>query len=339
MNRKAAISQQMIAEKAGVSYATVSRAFTHSAKVRPETIAVIRKAMKELGAANIEQVVTERGIVAKTVLLITGEIMAPFYPTVIASISQALEQNGMHLMLYVSAFNDEKELNQLNIAASAGFAGAIMLTICETKALTEFLQETRLPIVLLNRYIRAVDLDVVRVDNYRGGYYAAQYLIDQGHRKLAVFSGPLASSSMRDRARGFENACNDMGVDFNVETDLFECEYTPESVRPYVQKALKSSITAVFIAADILASIFNSELVKCGKNMPDDINVICFDDSYLTNENGLSISTLSFKAETMGATAVELLLNRIANPLEEKKKILYSPTFVDRGSVKNINKC
>ena len=78
-----------------------------------------------------------------------------------------------------------------------------MITAMETHELVTFLQSAAIPIVLVNRYIRTLDIDVVRIDNYRGGYMAAQYLLEKGHRHIAHLAGPRNSAAPQDRLRGF----------------------------------------------------------------------------------------------------------------------------------------
>ena len=80
------IYQKLIAEKAGVSYATVSRAFTHSARVKPGTMQKIRNAMQELGITDIDKIFMGNPTLSKTVLVVSGDITSEFCVNLISGI-------------------------------------------------------------------------------------------------------------------------------------------------------------------------------------------------------------------------------------------------------------
>ena len=93
------ISQKLIAEKAGVSFATVSRALTHSAKVRPETLKRIRDAMLELGITNTDDLFLGKSVLSKLVLVVVGDICTEFFASIIVGLSDVLTANGYSIAL------------------------------------------------------------------------------------------------------------------------------------------------------------------------------------------------------------------------------------------------
>ena len=170
------VTQKQIAEMAGVSFATVSRALTHSAKVRPDTLQRIRSAMQALGVNNCDDFFLGRSTLSKMVLVIVGDIATEFFANIVIGISDVLSAQGYSMVLCNSRYDSKVEMERLQSAQDCGYAGIIMITAMETHELVTFLQSAAIPIVLVNRYIRTLDIDVVRIDNYRGGYMAAQYL-------------------------------------------------------------------------------------------------------------------------------------------------------------------
>ncbi|MBR3928151.1 MAG: LacI family DNA-binding transcriptional regulator [Clostridia bacterium] len=330
------ISQKLIAEKAGVSYATVSRALTHSAKVRPETVQAIRKAMKELGIDFDEQLFTGRNVLSKMVLVVCGDISLDFFANIIVGIYDTLSPKGYSIVLCNSKYNSETELDGLIKAQNEGYAGVIMITATETPKLVSFLQNTTVPVVLVNRYIRSLDLDVVRIDNYRGGYLAAQHLFDYGHKKIAILSGPVSSSAVQDRLRGFKDALTDCSVPFDENESIYKGDLTQKSGKVFAEWINRKDYTAAFITNDHMTVGTVNQLSKLGKRVPEDISIVSFDDSVLINEDGLNITSISFEAATMGVSAAEILLKRISDPLGRHIKMIYSPIFSSRSSVKRI---
>lgn len=331
------IQQKQIAEKAGVSYATVSRALTHSAKVKPETLSRIRKAMEELGITNADDLFLGRSSLSKMVLVVVSDILKEFMAIIVQEIYRQLYSKGYSISLCISGLDADMELNCMRNAAENGYAGIIMVTAVETPALVSFIQNSKIPVIMVNRYISALDLDVVRIDNYRGGYIAGKYLLDKGHRRIAVLSGPKNSSAAYDRVRGFAAAMKDNLIPFS-ESDVMFGDLLRGSGRLFAKEMLNNDYTATFIINNAMTVGAVHELQKQGKRIPQDISFICFDDSALVNEDGLNITSISGDPHLMGTTTADILLERIDNPLGEHRRIIYSPHLTERGSVLTLNK-
>lgn len=331
------INQRMIAEKAGVSYATVSRAFTHSARVRPDTLQRIRNAMQELGMKNYDDLFLGHGILSKMVLVVVGEISSEFFAKVVSGIYEKLNEQSYSISLCISSFDAEIELKQMTSAAENGYAGIIMITVVETEEVVSFLRTARIPVVLVNRYIRSLDMDIVRIDNYRGGYLAASYLIEKGHRRIAHLSGPKNSAAAQDRLRGFSDALHDQDIDFD-NTDVVFGDLSRASGRIFAEMLLENDYTAAFIANDYMTAGAAHYLIKVGRIIPQDISLICFDDSPIISADGLNITSISYDPRVMGVSAAETLLKRLNNLLGERIRIIYSPRINIRDSVAEIHK-
>lgn len=329
------ISQKLIAEKAGVSFATVSRALTHSAKVRPETLQRIRKAMQELGISNTDDLFLGKNVLSKMVLVVVGDICKEFFANIIVGLSDVLSANGYSIVLCNSHYNSETEMDVISDAQENGYAGIIMITVVETDGLRDFLQHAQIPVVLVNRYIRSLDLDVVRIDNYRGGYLAAQHLIENGHRRIAHLAGPRTSSAVEDRLRGFQHAMQDSGLPFTEEDVMFG-DLSRECGKVFALWLTEQNYTAAYIGNEYMTAGAVHQLAKLGRRVPEDVSIISFDDSPLINEDGLNVSCIGYDSKTMGAYAAETLLKRIADPLSRCVKTICSPTLTNRSSVRNL---
>lgn len=333
------IQQKTIAEKAGVSYATVSRAFTNSAKVKPATIQRIRNAMFELGITNIDDVFLGRSFVSKAVLIVVGDIANEFYANIIKGIYSILEPLGYSILVCNSNFDSDIEISHMKKASDSGYAGIIMITAVETEALIDFLQNSNIPVVLVNRYIKALDLDIVRIDNYRGGYMAAQYLIDCGHRQIAHLSGPQNSEAPRDRLRGFRDAMFERGFTLTNE-DIFFGDLSRLSGKKFADwltSKHNTRYTAAFIGNDYMAAGAANHFRDLGISIPKDLSIICFDDSPMVNEDSLNITSISSNPFEMGVSAAEVFLKRLDNLLGERIRIIFSPRFNIRSSVLNLS--
>lgn len=329
------MKQKLIAERAGVSFATVSRALTHSAKVRPETMQRIRNAMQELGISNSDALFLGKGLISKMVLVVVGDIAKEFFANIVIGLYDVLEANGYFMSLCLSRFDSEREMNCITTAEENGYAGIIMITAVETRDLVSFLQTAQIPVVLVNRYIRSLDLDVVRIDNYRGGYLAAQHLLENGHRKIAHLAGPRNSAAPEDRLRGFSEAMYDNDVPFSQDDVVFG-DLSRECGKQFAFWLSEHAYTAAYIGNNYMAAGAVHQLLKLGKHIPEEISIICFDDSPLVSEDGLNLTTVSCEPQIMGRAAADTLLKRIADPLGRRVKTIYSPQLNLRGSVRAL---
>lgn len=326
------VTQKQIAEMAGVSFATVSRALTHSAKVRPETLQRIRNAMQSLGVNNCDDFFLGRSTLSKMVLVVVGDIATEFFANIVIGISDILSAQGYSIVLCNSRYDPKIEMERLQSAEDGGYAGVIMITAMENRELVTFLQNATIPVVLVNRHIRTLDIDVVRIDNYRGGYMAAQYLLEHGHRRIAHLAGPRNSAAPQDRLRGFSDAMKDNNAPFSSE-DIRYGDLSRESGKDFAEWLHGRSYTAAYIGNNYMAAGAVHQLQKAGLCIPQDISIICFDDSPLVNEDGLNLTTVSCDPQEMGQATAETLIKRIADPLGRRVKMIFSPQLNLRGSV------
>lgn len=331
------IQQKQIAEKAGVSYATVSRAFTNSAKVNPQTMQRIRNAMTELGIANPDSLFLGKSFLIKTVLIVVGDLASEFYASIIKGIYSVLDPMGYTIVLCNSNYDSAAELRAMQNAENNGFSGIIMITAVESEELVDFLHNTKLPVLFVNRNIRSVDLDMVRIDNYRGGYMAAEYLLRHGHTRIAHAAGDQNSAVVKDRIRGFRDAMLDHNLPF-CEKDIYYCGQLRSGGRTFMKNYYEKQLpyTAVFFSNTVITQGAIDILNRMGKRIPEDISILCFDDSPALSEDGLSLTTLSYPPERMGETTAEIYLKRIADPLGDRMKMIFSPRFEERGSVHTL---
>lgn len=332
------IKQKLIAEKAGVSCATVSRALNSSSNVKPETIAKIHKAMEELGLNSpFKNQFINLSKATNYVLIVVGDNSDLFYGRIIKGICESLHPLGLIPVLCDSNYDTEIESWYIKHANDANYAGIIMITAVESESFVNLLKTITIPVILVNRYIRTFDTDVVCIDNYRGGYIAANILIQAGHRKILHLTGDIKTTPCQDRLRGFIDAMTDAHLELR-EDEIYYGNFTFEAGRKFVDKYFTgdSPYTAVYIGNNPMAFGAASRFTELGYRIPDDISIVCFDDSPLVEGGNFKITSISYDPCSMGHAAVEALHKRLTNPNSEKMKIIFSPNTIDRGSIKRL---
>lgn len=333
------VDQKTIAEKAGVSRATVSRAFTQNANISPKTLAKIQRAMSDLGVPPLVWLPTEARKKTKYVLVIAGDISNYFFSMVIKGICDRLQSLGLMPVVCNSNYNSEIEEHQIEYADNNDFLGIIFVTAMEHPTLSALLHKIRTPVVFVNRYIHSFETDTVCIDNYRGGYMAAQHLVEKGHRKIAHIASYRGSTPQEDRIRGFTAAIQDNLTPGTYQYDVHYGESSLERGRRIARKLIERKLpcTALFVADCQVAIGIVYTLQELGYKVPDDLSILCFDDSPYINENGLRLSTINYDPFPMGQMAVDLLMQRLDTGTGSISHVDLMPQLLIRGSVKDMH--
>ncbi|HHY46452.1 MAG TPA: LacI family transcriptional regulator, partial [Firmicutes bacterium] len=168
--------------------------------------------------------------------------------------------------------------------------------------------------------------DVVIVDDVMGGYQAAQYLIQLGHRNLAFIGGPADVSSSKDRYRGFEKALREYGLKCDerfVEYDDFRQDGGYRATQRLL--ALTPRLTAIFAANDLMAIGAMEAILDAGLRIPEDVSVVGFDDIAISSLHFMQLTTVSQPRYDIGAIAARLLLERISKKERESPRRVVLP--------------
>ena len=192
------------------------------------------------------------------------------------------------------------------------------------------------PLVLLDRKISGVDLDFVGIENYGALFEITQYLIAQGHRRIAHITQSEPIQAVQDRAAGYLDAMRNTDIPDMMEMIL--------SVPPYLDERYWTVLDAVFrlpkeqrpTAAvclnDYIATGLSERLEYLGLSIPKDVALTGFDNIVPTLPSGLGLTTAAQPYEEIGITAVELLMRRLKNPLLPPTSIELPSRLIVRAS-------
>lgn len=327
-----------IAKASGLSTATISRVLSGKGNVKKETADLVMKYVEELGYKykNSSKKDPSRDI---KIMAIAGDIRNQFYLGIIQGANNVFIKNGYKMAIFNSNNDPVTEEEFVNFAHQDQYDGIIMITATETVTLTELLKKNLCPVVLVNRYIRSMDLDAVLIDNSRGGYIATQYLIQKGHTRIAHLSGPDNSTASQDRKQGYLAALKDFKI-HSEKKAVFEGNLKKESGIAFADYFVNnlSGYTAVFCANDIMAAAFVERLYELGYQVPRDVSVICFDDTPAATHGRIKLTTVYCDPETMGEVAASILVENLSNDTSFKRKVIYPPELIERESVVDISK-
>jgi LacI family transcriptional regulator len=177
--------------------------------------------------------------------------------------------------------------------------------------------------------------DKIQDNSLRGGYLAAKYLIDCGHREIGCITGPLAKHQAQMRYEGYKRALIESDLNFNakwiIESD-FECEGGYDAFnRMFANGKLPS---AIFVSNDMMAMGVINAANERGVRIPEDLSIIGYDDIHIAKFMTPSLTTIHQPKYRLGKAAVEALLNKLESGETEAQVVQLEPSLIERATVR-----
>lgn len=336
-----------IAEKAGVSKATVSRVLNNRPEgVGKETRERIQAIVRETG---FQPSGVARGLAtgkSRTVGLIIPDIANPFFPLLVRGVEVALSKAGYSLFLCNSACDIMKEKDYVQLLMEKGVDGIILDSAesdCDCQL--ELLEKKGVPFVLLDRNIRGRDGSVgVFFDNHLGARLAALHFFAHAEGSLLFINGPAEVSPFAMRLEGIAEVMREKGVPadrLKVVTGDFSLEHGYRLTIEALAEARGEGgfrFNSVFTSNDMMAIGAVRALKDNGLRVPEDVEVIGFDDIEIARLVDPPLSTISQPGLEMGARSAELLLRMIEGKRPRPKTLVMKPGLVQRGTTRAPSK-
>lgn len=317
------VSIKDIAKQAGVSISTVSYALNGSPKVTDETSAKILAIAKELNYVPNAAARSLKTRESKIIGVYLTDFSGAFYGDLLQGVKEVLNQKGYD-MVVCSGKQSHRLLPERMID------GAIVLD--ETFSSQELLKYADIghKIVVLDRELNHPNVNQVLLDNKAGATLAVEYLIERGHRKLYIVTGPKGSYDSKQRLKavkqtvarfeGLEVA--ELEGDFNKAAGERAAELI---IGQYTEPA------AVFCLNDEMAVGVYNYVMKTEYEIGKHIHVIGFDNIELTEYTAPRLATIDYSKRKWGALASEQLLKIIAGEPVDHERVYV--TLVKGGSV------
>ena len=324
------VTLQDVAKATGYTPNTVSRALKNKSDISVQTREQIQKVAREMGYVRNYIASSLRSGRTKTIALIAGSMVNPFYAILGDLIQQEAVRLGYSLMILCSRDNAEMEENMVEMALSRQVDGILLIPWAEESPALDLLRESRVPYVLLNRHVNNDRDDCILCDEERGGYLATKHLIDNGHRKLAMLSYSDVVYSTRVRLEGFRRACREAGI--AEEDTAFAIVRGNEKIIAQLQSWRSQGFTGLFSFCDDEAWGMITLMERAGLRVPEDFSIVGFDNilGYLNFPRPICSIDTNFASEA--ALAIDLLRKRIHNPELPPQRITLPVSLVCRES-------
>jgi LacI family transcriptional regulator len=301
-----------VAERAGVSVSTVSRALAGKQSISEATRAAVQIAAAELGYRLPSQGRRQRKSATKIIGLVVGALHNRFMTLLLERLHDELRLAGYHVTLIIDSMNEANSLLTLRPLIDGYLDGLIFATATLDSPVISELKRRGIPLVLVVRRVNEPGVDTVEIDNVHAGAEAARHLYELGHRRIALVMGPMNTSTSRDRSDGALQWLCAAGVERNG-IHMIWGEYTTESgySSTMALMAMDRPVSAVIAGNDTIALGVLEAAKRRGVLVPQHLSVIGFDDIPLAGSPLLGLTTIKQPLETMARTAARRLLGRI----------------------------
>ena len=310
-----------VANIANVSITTVSRVFNGSEGVSAKTRRRVLKVIKELGYSPSAMASGLKTRLSKSIGIAVPDTMGDFYGEIINGIEIVATKNEYSLVISLNHRIVREELSAVNFFKAKKVDGAILVTTSGDDDYIRSLIDEGYNIVLLDRDPHGLKVDTVKIDNFRGGYIATEYLLNLGHSAILFIQGVPYIDSSKERFNGYKKALKDNKIKFNPDF-ILSGDFTVNSGYLSIKKYLEEhglNFTANFAANDQMAIGAMKALNDKGISVPDEVSIVGFDDSCISPYVIPPLTTIKQRREEMGKVAAELLLDRINSRHKEEK--------------------
>lgn len=308
----AAVRLRDIAEQAGVSVNTVSRALTDKPDINPETRARVRTLAERLGyTPNMLARSLLRGT-TRTIGLVVTDCTDPFYAALIRAVENTLSRESFGLLLATSNENVDKERQALAMLRERRVDGLLFTPVDVAADHVRHLLEADLPIVLLGRRPAGYDGPFVGTDNIAGARLLVRHLLDLGHTRIAHFSRSDKASSAHERLTGYRMALADAGMPAprNLVHRLAPTVEGGKEGAAWLA-ALRPLPTALFTYNDSQAVGAMLGLNDAGLAVPGDCSVGGFDNIELSELVRPALTTVAQPIQDIGRLGAQMLIDRL----------------------------
>lgn len=326
-----------IAKLANVSVATVSRIINNLGGYSEETKDNVMKIVEEIG---YQRNAIARGLVMKntnTIGVLLPDVSTNFYGEILNGIQDTAHQNGYSVVACNAGRDAVMALDYIKVLAERQVDGIIVISLEFTEEYYKAIEALNIPYILVSTISYRFQVPYVKVDDQQAAYTATKYLIEKGHKDIAMIAGgendPIAG---KPRVQGFIHALEDYGLNLNHRLIKYG-DFSYKSGIRCMEELLRedNKFTAVFAASDDMAVGALSVAYKKKISVPEELSVIGYDNTKVAEMAIPPLTTIAQPLYDMGKKSIENLLNTILTNKRAESTIL-SHNIVERSTVKQL---
>jgi LacI family transcriptional regulator len=331
----AAVSIKDVAALAGVSIGTVSNVLNRPDVVADETRRKVLAAIEQLGFVRNESARQLRTGTARAIGLVVPDVSNPFFTDVARGAEDAASDAGHMVILCNSDESEQRQDRHLQLLAEQRVHGVLITPVDGAPEPVRRLRDRGVSVVLLDRHADVADACSVSVDHRIGGTLAINHLLAEGHRELAMVTGPLSIAQCRQRLDGARDALVAAGRDPDGLRVVEVAAMNVASGRNAGERVLagRRRPDALFCANDLLALGVLQVMVRAGVRVPGELAIVGYDDIDFAAAAAVPLTSVRQPSRSLGRRAAELVLGETNSPREHvHHHVVFPPELVVRES-------
>jgi len=329
------ISIEDVARLAGVSITTVSRVINKFPSVKEKNRIKVLDAIKQLKfqpSVSAQRLATGKSNVVMLVIPHYEGVFYSFYALeLIRGIGTMCSVFKLDLLLHLA--DGTTRINP------SGAGGIIFADIIANRQQLEEALASHTPCIVINNYVSDLEVSSISIDNTGGAEKAVDYLVSLGHRKIAHIAGDTITQAATQRLEGYKNALAKNKIPIN-ENYIFKTDYSRGQARSAAEKLfnMPDPPTAVFVASDSMALEVMAVGKELGKDIPNDLSIIGFDDNPSGLYGPVALTTVRQPLIKMAEESVKELYALMNQEKRQRIKRIVLPTeLVIRESCRSIS--
>ncbi|TFE24248.1 LacI family DNA-binding transcriptional regulator [Cohnella luojiensis] len=322
-----------VAQKAGVSIATVSKVINRNGRISEKTRERIMQIMAEMGY--VPNLVASALSSKRTYMigLLLPDISNPYFAELARNIEDRAHELGYNVVICNTDNQIDKESDYLTFLQQKSVDGILMATGLAHPQSLGLILEKKLPIALIARDAPQLAVNSVYVDDFMGGYLAASHLLSLGHRRIGIIVESMELESSRQRLKGYRSALDEFHCPYDeqwVSVSDFSIVSGIEVAGRLLDRKIRP--TAIFACNDLLAIGSIQAARSRGISVPEGLSVVGFDNTFLCGMVDPALTTVGQPIRELARNAVDLLHRQLLGEEQPKQRIVLLPELVLRKS-------
>lgn len=328
-----------IANAAGVSPSTVSKALRGGTDLNFETIALVRETAVKLGYdfKQLHSKVSNSNIIG----VVCMELKSEYYGGIFNVFKQYMEEAGYRVITMMTDFDSvEKQQECIEYLLRCRVSGILYLTeaVFDIEPLRATVIETGISFVMITQMDLIDFCDTISVNHALGVQMAVDHLFKMGHRRVAF----VGETNTQARERAFREIAEHLRLDSSDSTVVVHgsryCQGGYEAGKRLMALPSESRPTACFAAYDSMAYGVMRAVREAGLKIPDDFSIVGVDNNQVSEYMQPALTSVEMPITDLGQMAAEMLLERIKGDKSPYRMVYLSPRLCVRDSVVDINK-
>jgi LacI family transcriptional regulator len=271
--------------------------------------------------------------------VIVPDLTSSFYSTILSSIEETASANNYNLLVCNISENIDKELKYLNVFQEMRVEGIIIMHEKINEQIRNIIHKIKIPVIFSS--VKPMDQKFISViiDDYQASYEATKYLIELGHEAIGFIGGDMRDiTSGQNRYSGYRNAMTDNGnklVDEHIRFGDYKVKSGYNQMKELL--SIDNPPTAVFAVSDDMAVGVMNCVRDHNLRVPEDISVMGFDGSTLTELVRPTLTSMEQPIHLMGKMTMDVLLKQIAGDKDPTNDVVLEHRLVIRESCRVRN--